>query len=772
LSTIDNEKAFGIDVSHHNGRIDWQQVVDSQVTFAIAKATEGNSFVDPAFDYNWVEMRRKRIVRGAYHFFRPAIDPIAQAKNFLRLVGNTIHSSDLPPVLDFEAYPTYVREEFLSIDVKERSARVKAWLDYVEDATDRVPMIYTNYSSWHEMMGNTDSFSRHPLWIAHYRVDKPSVPANNWGGKGWAFWQTTERGGIPGVEDGKESTDFNVYRDYPNDLKNRLSFTGKRALAPEISNGEMMAAVINTADELGIGSEALVKKLDFNYLVNPLANTNRFYDGAAVSDLELNSEEKETLLEQVNLVPATRSEMWGITNQKVVNAFYQAGESIGIDGWDLLLFAELTEIVDNRSAQYTGPLVGDMPGLTTAQKEEIAKLLGVGIYSTTTPSDSTDDTPVPPPVELPEENDDPVSYPYPGLTNQGMINLFYTVGKANNKDGWELVEEAHLYYLADDRQANYSGPRFEDMDALNPVYHIALAEALGVSLSEIDNSNPIPTTNIPPESSTEPYANLRNQDMVNVFYKAAGALGLSGWFLIESANIESIGEDREAIYSGPKIEEMETLSDVYQQTLLVKLEGFYDIAAAPVEEPVEGLPYLDITNQDVINAFYGAAEQFGMSGWDLVEIAELTYMSEDRYILYSGPKMEELLKLTAPQIVALTNSLLQVLAGKNDVDAIAHNFAKINEINAKTSKKKENLAYPGLVNQDVVNLFHKTAINAGQSARDWLSLAGMVEIGESRDLRYMPYQGPKVENIDGLSDEQKLLLSTTLNSLRTIAQAN
>jgi lysozyme len=50
-------------------------------------------------------------------------------------------------------------------------------------------------------MGDTQVFAKYPLWIANYTTKpQPLVPANNWGGNGWMFWQYTENGSVAGVK--------------------------------------------------------------------------------------------------------------------------------------------------------------------------------------------------------------------------------------------------------------------------------------------------------------------------------------------------------------------------------------------------------------------------------------------------------------------------------------------------------------------------------------------------------------------------------------------
>jgi lysozyme len=90
----------GIDVSHYQGVVDWQQVAQNGMAFAFAKATEGITYVDPQLAANWDGIRVAGLVRGAYHFFEPNDDAAQQAQHFLSTVQ--LQPGDLPPVLDVE----------------------------------------------------------------------------------------------------------------------------------------------------------------------------------------------------------------------------------------------------------------------------------------------------------------------------------------------------------------------------------------------------------------------------------------------------------------------------------------------------------------------------------------------------------------------------------------------------------------------------------------------------------------------------------------------
>jgi lysozyme len=209
----DSLQIFGIDVSNHNPTVNWLEAAKSKrATFGFAKASEGATFKDQDFATNWSGMKAAGIVRGAYHFFRPIKPVDDQVENFLSMVGN-LSTGDLPPVLDLEPYPEEVEQQWQSIgSVDERISKSKEWLEKVEAALGKKPIIYTVASFWREYMGDTDALIEYPLWIAHYKdfdAGNPAVPANNWGGKGYTIWQYTESGTVKGVRGQVDHNFFN-----------------------------------------------------------------------------------------------------------------------------------------------------------------------------------------------------------------------------------------------------------------------------------------------------------------------------------------------------------------------------------------------------------------------------------------------------------------------------------------------------------------------------------------------------------------------------------
>jgi lysozyme len=186
----DLRPARGIDVSHYQGRIDWRAVEADGIGFAYMKATEGGSFVDPAFARNWAAAGETRIVRGAYHRFRARRDGVAQASHFLSVVS--LRDGDLPPVLDVEATD--------GVSDARLVREVRAWLAEVERRTGKRPIVYTKPGFRRAHLGT--ALDDYPLWIAEYGVDSPSVDP-------WHFWQHSERGRVAGITHEVDLDHFN-----------------------------------------------------------------------------------------------------------------------------------------------------------------------------------------------------------------------------------------------------------------------------------------------------------------------------------------------------------------------------------------------------------------------------------------------------------------------------------------------------------------------------------------------------------------------------------
>jgi lysozyme len=188
----------GIDVSRHQGGINWSLVkamqVDSiRIRFAFIKATQGIMLRDRYFQYNWQEAKKHGIIRGAYHYFSPDTDPLLQARHFCRTVK--LEPGDLPPVLDVEERGSLTREEL--------SRRVQVWMDHVERETGVTPILYSGKRFYEDQLRDWLE-TKYPLWIAHYHVPALRMETS----ERWQFWQHSDRGRADGIG---HRVDFNVF---------------------------------------------------------------------------------------------------------------------------------------------------------------------------------------------------------------------------------------------------------------------------------------------------------------------------------------------------------------------------------------------------------------------------------------------------------------------------------------------------------------------------------------------------------------------------------
>lgn len=188
-------KAIGLDVSEFQGNIDWTLVKtienDYPLEFVFIRATAGNDREDGRFAANWLGAKENKIIRGAYHYYRPNENSLEQAELFIKTVK--LQKGDLPPVLDIEKLP---KEQSL----KNMKLGLNRWLKAIEAHYKVKPIIYTSEKYYDDFL--KEEFSDYLFWIANYNFYREKI-AND-----WLFWQFTEKANIPGI---KGNVDVNIY---------------------------------------------------------------------------------------------------------------------------------------------------------------------------------------------------------------------------------------------------------------------------------------------------------------------------------------------------------------------------------------------------------------------------------------------------------------------------------------------------------------------------------------------------------------------------------
>ena len=193
----------GVDLSSHNGNVDFKAMAAAGIKYAWIKTTEGTTHNNPGHEKKFKEARKSGIIVGAYHFARPDTysgDPKdweKEADNFLRSLDRVgLESGDLAPVVDLE--------QGLKTDDNYNLNWYLNWIEKVECETDTRPVIYTARWAWqlYIMKGNKALQKRlasYPLWLASYNEGThPERTTKLW--DSWDVWQWTGHGSVPGAK--------------------------------------------------------------------------------------------------------------------------------------------------------------------------------------------------------------------------------------------------------------------------------------------------------------------------------------------------------------------------------------------------------------------------------------------------------------------------------------------------------------------------------------------------------------------------------------------
>lgn len=183
---------FGIDVSHHQGPIDWSRVAADDISFAYIKATEGGDFVDERFAENWDGAASAGVQRGAYHFFtlcRPADE---QAAHFLRTVPEDPDA--LPLAVDLELSGNCSARPEPAVVERE----LATFFELVEGARGTEVVLYVG-DDFEELYPVRER-SHRPLWTARF-FRRPEGE--------WWIWQV---GGVFEVDGVPTWVDLDIMR--------------------------------------------------------------------------------------------------------------------------------------------------------------------------------------------------------------------------------------------------------------------------------------------------------------------------------------------------------------------------------------------------------------------------------------------------------------------------------------------------------------------------------------------------------------------------------
>lgn len=201
----------GVDVSSYQGIIDWNMLSQQNISFAFIKATEGSTFVDERFQYNWDEAVKTDLWVGAYHFFSFESEGTKQAEHFILTVGSLDHC--LPPVIDIEYYDI---ESDMSFSKEKIKHEIKDFVQIIKDYYGVYPILYVTQKTYNDLI--RDNIVDCPLWVRSVYCKPKFIENNN-----WTFWQYSNRHKLSGYKGIEKYIDINAYNGNMDEFQTQFS---------------------------------------------------------------------------------------------------------------------------------------------------------------------------------------------------------------------------------------------------------------------------------------------------------------------------------------------------------------------------------------------------------------------------------------------------------------------------------------------------------------------------------------------------------------------
>ena len=238
----------GIDVSQWQGEIDYAQVRNDGVEIVYIKATEGQNFIDPYFEENYINAKANGLKIGFYHFLVARTEEAArlEARHFVTTISGK--EVDCKLAMDFESFGDLSVQEINNISA--------IFLKEVESLSGKKAVIYSDTSNARNIFSG--ELTTYPLWVAEYGV---SEPQDNGKWEEWEGWQYTDSGRVSGING-------NVDRDY---FTKEILLEDNTAVAkpkPPVSNTEYVYIRVRRGETLSKIAR------DYNTTVEELVSLN------------------------------------------------------------------------------------------------------------------------------------------------------------------------------------------------------------------------------------------------------------------------------------------------------------------------------------------------------------------------------------------------------------------------------------------------------------------------------------------------------------------
>ena len=218
---------YGIDVSKHQGNVDWSKVKASgKVEFAILRAGIGTA-KDIRFEAYYQGAKENNIPVGAYWYSYAVTtaQAVQEAEAFL----NVIKGKQF-------AYPLYFDLEEpkqFALGRNQCSEVAKAFLNTLEKA-GYFAGLYASKSHLEDYV-TQEVRNRYTVWVAHYGVKQTTYSG------AYGMWQYSDKGTVSGIPDNQ--VDFDIcYKDYPALIKN-AGLNGFSKVSPESPKEKIQVSV-------------------------------------------------------------------------------------------------------------------------------------------------------------------------------------------------------------------------------------------------------------------------------------------------------------------------------------------------------------------------------------------------------------------------------------------------------------------------------------------------------------------------------------------------
>jgi GH25 family lysozyme M1 (1,4-beta-N-acetylmuramidase) len=180
----------GIDVSGHQGNVDWPAQWNAGKRFVWTKATEGTGYRNPYFAQQYNGSYNQGFIRGAYHFALPDRSSGATQANFFSNNGGgwSGDGKTLPGALDMEYNP--YGSTCYGLSQSAMTAWIRDFSNTYKARWNKYPAIYTSTSWWNQCVGSSFG-STNPLWVARYSSSVGTLPV------GWSFYTVWQYSSTP-----------------------------------------------------------------------------------------------------------------------------------------------------------------------------------------------------------------------------------------------------------------------------------------------------------------------------------------------------------------------------------------------------------------------------------------------------------------------------------------------------------------------------------------------------------------------------------------------